>query len=354
MVWVSLVVLFAPAPSGSSSASQINVGLTFSPREAAYRDLPWRHAFDAALDAAPSLVRVGAYWSEIESTPGEYDFTTLDWLLDRATARQQRVLLTVGMKAPRWPEYYLPVWLSSRLELPDGAQVSDHSGIRTATLAFVSATVAHVRLRDVIAAWQVENEPLDPSGPHAWSIGKDFLAEEVALVRDLDHLQRRIVVTTFIETQPVVAWPPARAQMVARSRDALAIADVLGLDVYPSRTVHLLGTAFTVTWPAWLWSDVLTELRVLATAEGKDAWIVEAQAEPWLTGGRAPPPIWPGTELGPTSTLNVLSWLQAAGYRTVLLWGTEHWEARRAQHQDSSWWTAVTNVLTESAARSSA
>jgi hypothetical protein len=108
MVWVSLVVLFAPAPSGWSSASQINVGLTFSPREAAYRDLPWRHAFDAALDAAPSLVRVGAYWSEIESTPGEYDFTTLDWLLDRATARQQRVLLTVGMKAPRWPEYYLP------------------------------------------------------------------------------------------------------------------------------------------------------------------------------------------------------------------------------------------------------
>jgi len=352
MTWLIVVgfaMLFAPAPSTTPAVGQLDLGLTFSPREAAYRDLSWRYAFDAALDAAPSLVRLGAYWSEIEAARGHYDFTTLDWLLDRASERQQRVLLTVGMKAPRWPEYYLPAWLSSSLELPDGAQVSDNVDVRSATLAFVRATVAHVRTRDTIAAWQVENEPLDPSGPHAWRIGKDFLAEEVALVRELDTRQRPIVVTTFIETQPVVAWPPARAQMVARSSDALAVADVLGLDVYPSRTVHIGGAAFTVTWPAWLWSDILTELRELATAAGKDAWIVEAQAEPWLTAGRAPPPIWPGTEMAPASTLNVLSWLQAAGYRTVLLWGTEHWEERRAQHQDSSWWATVTNILTESA-----
>jgi hypothetical protein len=36
------------------------------------------------------------------------------------------------------------------------------------------------------------------------------------------------------------------------------------------------------------------------------------------------------------------------------LWGVEHWEARRAQHEDSSWWAAVTNLLTESPPRTSA
>jgi hypothetical protein len=286
--------------------------------------------------------------------PGQYDFTTVDWLLDRATARRQRVLFTVGMKAPRWPEYYLPAWLSSGLGLPDGAQVSDHPEIRSATLAFVRATVEHVGTRGVVAAWQVENEPLDPSGPHAWRIGKDFLAQEVVLVRELDQRLRPVVVTAFVETQPLVAWPPTRAQIIARSQEALAIADVLGLDVYPSRTLNVLGAEFAITWPSWLWSGILTELRVLATERGKDSWIVEAQAEPWVTAGRAPTPVWPGAELSPASTLTVLGRLQAAGYRTVLLWGVEHWEARRAQDQDGSWWAAVTNFLAQAAQAPSA
>ena len=98
-------------PAGPDNSVQL--GLTYSAREARYRNLPWQETFDAALDAAPSLVRLGAYWNEIEPAPGDYDFSNLDWLLDQAEARQQRVLLTVGMKAPRWPEYYLPRWLTS-------------------------------------------------------------------------------------------------------------------------------------------------------------------------------------------------------------------------------------------------
>ncbi len=348
LVWLGFGKLCVPRPAGSPSTADLDVGLTFSPGEAAYRNLPWQSAFDAALDVSPSLVRLGAYWSEIETAPGHYDFTTLDWLLDRATARGQPVLLTVGMKAPRWPEYYLPAWLSS-VEQSYGARVSDSAPIRSATLAFVRATLEHVRERSVVAAWQVENEPLDPSGPHAWRIGSDFLAQEVALVRSLDERRRPIVVTMFVETQPFAAWPPARAEIVARAIEVLVVADVLGLDVYPSRSVRVAGVDLTMTWPSWIWSGILTEVRALATTGGKDAWIVEAQAEPWLTAGRVPPPIWPGAELAPASTLGVVGQLQAAGYRTVLLWGAEHWEARRAQHEDSSWWAAVTNFFAQSA-----
>src|SRR5262245_9104449 len=113
MVWLGVAMLF-PRPAGSASANQLDVRLTFSPREVEYRNLPWKYAFDAALDASPSMVRLGANWSEIESKPGRYDFTTVDWLRERATARQQRVLLTVYESAalagvlPAWPAHEGP------------------------------------------------------------------------------------------------------------------------------------------------------------------------------------------------------------------------------------------------------
>lgn len=342
-----VAILLAPSTAVAPGADVdvLRIGLTFSPREATYRDLPWRQTFHAALDASPALLRVGAYWNEIESLPGAYDFSTLDWLLDQASVRRQQVLLTVGMKAPRWPEYYVPRWLASRLSVADEAQVSDEPRLRAATRALLAATVEHVRERSVVVAWQVENEPLDPAGPHRWRIGADFLAEEVALVRALDPHHRPIVVNTFVDTQPLAALPGARAGLWARSQQALGLADVLGLDVYPSRTLRLASVELTASWPAFLWSGVLADLHQAAAAHGKDAWIVEAQAEPWRSGGQVPPPAWPGASVGPSSVAPVLNQFAAAGFRTVLLWGIEHWEARRSQNQDASWWKAVSSLL---------
>ena len=321
----------------------VQVGVTFSPREATYRNLPWREAFNAALDAAPALVRVGVYWNEVEPTPGRYDFSTVDWLLDQASARGQRVLLTVGMKAPRWPEYYFPEWLANRIAIADRGVVSADAQVRAATRALLTASIEHLRDRPLIAAWQVENEPLDAAGPHAWRIDADFLAEEVALVRSLDAArQRPIVVNTFVDTQPGVLLPAARSAIWGRAQTALATADVLGLDVYPSRTMRVFGAELTVRWPAWIWSGLLAQLHELAAGQGKDAWIVEVQAEPWTSaGGRLPPPAWPGAVVAPSSVEPVVGRLEAAGYRTILLWGVEHWEAERSHDQDSSWWIAA-------------
>ena len=336
-----------PIRESSARGDAVRVGLTFSPREATYRNLPWRETFKAALDASPALMRVGVYWNEVEATAGVYDFSTVDWLLDQASLRHQRVLLTVGMKAPRWPEYYVPDWLARRLKVARGGVVSDDPQVRTATLALLTATVEHLRNRSLVAAWQVENEPLDAAGPHLWRIDADFLAEEIALVRSLDMARGRpIVVNTFVDTQPGVLLPAARSAIWSRAQHALATADVLGLDVYPSRTLHVFGAELTVRWPAWIWSGLLGQLHELASIQGKDAWIVEVQAEPWTsTGGRLPPPAWPGAVVAPSSVEGVVGRLEAVGYRTILLWGVEHWEAQRSHGQDSSWWTAASAVF---------
>lgn len=346
-----MVVLAVPRDSATARTAALNpraamrIGVTFSQHEAEYRALPWQQAYQNVLEASPALVRLAAYWTEIEPVPGTYDFATIDWLLDQAKDRHQQVVLTVGMKAPRWPEYYLPSWLRKDISVPDGGDISSDPRVRSETLEFLRRVVQHVGDQSVIAAWQVENEALDPSGPRRWSIGADFLAQEVGVVRELDPLDRPVIVNTFVETQPLSQLPRARSALLARARTALQVADVLGLDVYPGRTIDMFGHDVSVRWPAWVWSGALSDLRALATDEGKDAWIVEGQAEPWKVAGKAPPPIWPGAVVDPSSVKRTVSKFQSLGYTTVLLWGSEHWEDARINRQDG-WWNAMTQMFT--------
>ena len=346
VVLVSLVLLLTPTPAAPQNVAAMRIGVTFSQHEAVYRDLAWQQAFENVLEASPAVVRIAAYWNEIEPTPGVYNFATLDWLLAQASLRQQKVILSVGMKAPRWPEYYLPAWLKADLHLPDGAQVSRDPRVRAATLEFVGQVTRHVQARDVVQAWQVENEPLDEAGPNRWSIDAEFLADEVALVRSLDARGRPVVINTFVETQPLAQISSARGALMGRARTVLSMADVLGLDVYPGRTMRVFGHELSVRWPAWIWSDALSQLRTLAIEQSKDAWIVEGQAEPWTIKGKAPPAAWPGAVIEPSSVLSTLGRFQSLGYTTVLLWGAEHWEDARERHDDQ-WWNVMANLFAE-------
>jgi hypothetical protein len=128
-----------------------DVGFTFSQRQAAYLELPWAEAYRAALGLAPPLVRLGAYWDEVQPAEGRYDWSPLDALVDRAGVRGVPVVLTVGMKAPRYPEYFLRPWLEGRLGLAPGATVSDVEELRTRTLAFVERVVHRYRDRPAVA-----------------------------------------------------------------------------------------------------------------------------------------------------------------------------------------------------------
>src|SRR5438093_2781471 len=111
--------------SEGAAALPVRLGYTYSPRQADYLGMPRRDTLEAALTLDVSLVRLGAYWDELEPQPGRYDFDSLDWEMDQAAAHGQGVVLTVGMKAPRWPEYFLPAWLEARVPRTDGLVISD-------------------------------------------------------------------------------------------------------------------------------------------------------------------------------------------------------------------------------------
>jgi hypothetical protein len=333
LVLASVLLLPGLAPRGSESG-QSAVGFTYSQRQAEYLGLQWQDAFAASLALSPSVIRLGAYWDEIEREPGQYDFAVLDWLLARVPPGRT-VVLTVGMKAPRWPEYYLPAWLERDLDAGDGDLISDHARLRGRTLGFVAEVVRRYRGTEAIGYWQVENEPLDPAGPHGWRIGADFLHEEVALVRSLDS--RPVVVSTFVPADPLSQLPGPWGRLRERSRAILAEADVLGLDIYPARGVRSHGLDLIFTWPRWAWEPVVADLQRLARAKGKEAWIMEAQAEPWEPGRLVYTDRPRSRSAQPETAARTFAQLRAAGFPTVLLWGVEYWQMRQQRHDDRGW-----------------
>ncbi|MGE3267491.1 MAG: beta-galactosidase [Chloroflexota bacterium] len=348
--WASLagiLVLTLPLGGGAlqptveqpRQAHAIALGFTFSQRQAEYLTLPWTEVFDAALDLSPTVIRLGAYWDEIEPREGVYNWSTLDTQLDRAAERNLDVILTVGMKAPRWPEYFLPPWLARRLKIEDGATISDQQEIQQRTLAFVEQVVRRYRDHDAIAYWQIENEPLDPAGPHRWSIGQEFLAREIKLVRDLDS--HPIIVTMFVEINPLLLTPWHQREVRSRAATILTMADVLGLDLYPNRGYRSSSGDWYFSWPAWMWTPTVIELQQMARNLGRPIWIMEAQAEPWEPGQLVYTGAPVSRSVNPARASAAVGALRAAGFDTILLWGVEHWYMRRELHQDVGWWNQM-------------
>ena len=115
-------------------------------------------------------------------------------MVDRAVEADKEIVIVVGVKSPRWPEF----WAPARLHLADAPAWSrlDQFAprLRSEALDFITEVVLRYRDRPHLVAWQVENEPLDPAGRDMWSLSDELLAAEVDLVRKLDD---RPVALTF-------------------------------------------------------------------------------------------------------------------------------------------------------------
>src|SRR3989344_2509681 len=96
---------------GEYPARQVEWGVAFSTKQAQLLSLDWQTTYSAILDELkPKNLRLVAYWDELESQPGQFDFSKLDWQLVKANEHQANVILTIGRKLPRWPECHLPMW----------------------------------------------------------------------------------------------------------------------------------------------------------------------------------------------------------------------------------------------------
>jgi Beta-galactosidase len=329
------------APSGDPVGTTTRLGFSFSPRQCDYLGVDRQAAYAAALGLGPAVVRLGAYWSDVEPRAGRPDFGVLDRLVEQAEARGVRLVLTVGMKAPRWPEYYLPGWLAPRPAGP-GRRISDDPRVRAGALAFLELVVQRYRQLAGLEAWQVENEPLDPAGPRWWRIGADFLAEEVGAVRALDP-RRPILLTTFALSHPLAMLPLGRRRIRARVSALCRLADLVGIDVYTAVAAPFARWGLRLNWDRSRWERPLGEY--LRAAPAGKVWVTEAQAEPWEPGQVVHTRPGESRSVTPAGALRILRRLERLPFDTVLLWGVEHWYARRLHHGDDRWWTLLGGAL---------
>src|SRR5581483_399530 len=88
------------------------LGTTFIPDYAQTFGLDSQQTLNAILgDLQIKQVRLVSYWSEVEPTPGHYDFSTLDWEFAMANKYDAKISLAIGLRQPRWPECHPPDWI---------------------------------------------------------------------------------------------------------------------------------------------------------------------------------------------------------------------------------------------------
>lgn len=347
--------LFAPtAVRAHGVPMPVQVGISFSPRRAAYLGLDYRQAFTRLEAMHFRVIRLSAYWDEVDAS----GYDELDWLMKEAAHNHQPVVLTVGMKGLGWPEFYIPDSVSPAAGLSSGQDVATDPSIREAALAFVEQTVLRYRDNAALIAWQVENEPFNRAGPDRLWIDANFLRDEVASVRGLDGHHRPMIINAFSHFNLVFDQASERQGFDIRQwlgfdadsaeRDGLSVlkrGDILGEDVYTAIGFQFLGQNH-MSHADGDWPDRLAHVRDLARQQGKQAWITEAQAEPWEAD--------PTTYTNPRSTSpeairNIFANLKDAGYSTVLFWGSEYW-LWRADHGDARWVDTIKGILRQESA----
>ncbi len=309
----------------------VAAGTTFSPERALARGLDDLAAFRRLETMGFAVIRLTVDWDAVDAA----GFGRLDRLVAEAERSGQRLVLSVGMKAPGWPEFHVPPRLA-------WATPSDGQ-LQATALAHVRGTVERYRASRVILAWQVENEPLDTAGPRRWRVGRDYLLQEVAEVRRLDP--RPIVLTAFGPVRRTCdhvssldgcdAGALAGADATGSITELLGMLgpnDVLGLDVY---------TGVGVSRAADCWHERAARWRVLAAAAHRQVWVTELQAEPWEP---TPATLDLPLSTSPARMAADFATLRGLGYRQILLWGSEYW-LHRDQQGDGSWLRAVAGLV---------
>ena len=314
---IGLFVIFLLSRGIIYSQDELEYGVTFSAAQAESLGLDWQETYRAVLDdLGVKKLRLSAYWDEIESLPGEYNYRDLDYQVEEAGRAGADVILAVGARLPRWPECHYPGWAES---LGDTAREEK-------TLEYIATTINRYRTNGSISAWQVENEPFLSHFGVCPAPDKDFLDREIALVHSLDS--RPVVLT---DSGELSVWVPAAER-----------ADIFGTTMYRDTYSAKLKSYIHYPIEPGFFRFKTNIVRLFAHPE---KWLViELQAEPW-----GPVPFQELSKAERDKTMNlekfreILEFSRQAGFREFYLWGVEWWYWEwRVNGDDSLWREAKT------------
>ena len=282
-------------------------------------------------------VRISVEWSQVEPRPGEFDFRLIDALLAEADRSGASVLLGVGVKAQRHPEFYIPDWVMAKANLSGDHEIDHDPYLREQALAMVNAVVAHIASSPAIEAWTADNEPYVPSlRAQDWQLSREFVRLERNAIRANDP-QRRIIAINHAQ----------HFVFDRRWKDALADGEALAASFYPFRNYEILGHNYVVPIAELgpIAPNYAAQARA-AHAAGKPFWLTEMQAEPWVDEDiRLVGPGDPSPNLTVANFHKNIDYARRSGADRVYLWGAEWWLFERLHFGDSTWWDLASAAI---------
>jgi hypothetical protein len=332
------------------------LGISFRPPQVAALGLDARATLQALLAYPFQLIRLGAYWNQIEPEPGAFQPDELDRQIDAAERAGKQIMLCVGpLKAFGYPEFFVPAHHLPH-PFPEHVRIkpSAYPALLNASTAFMTRLVERYTQRQSIIAWQLEHEAVDPLGvEHSWRLDASFVEQELQALRKADP-SRPIMLNGFLPTSLLVRlsqWWRTRDQ-----GDSLAVAerlaDMIGIDYYPRHALFPLGSkTLYLDGSQSLWQQRRRkQVFAWARAHGQPLLIAEGQAEPWETVTIPPSLDKQGVysclpEQLITNYNTCLRWAeQEAPLYAYLFWGAEYWMLRK-QGADSSYLRAFARIL---------
>lgn len=301
-------------------------GVTFSDKYSRKLGLDWRANFNAIVDELrPKKMRLIAYWDDIERERGTFDFSNLDWQMNRAPEKGIGTIIVVGMKEPRWPECHVPAWAASLGTEDRESALHD----------FISRVVTRYRDDPALRMWQVENEPFLKFGL-CMTRPQEALQNEISLVKSLDP------------DHPVIMTDGGEFGLWNR---AIRAGDVFGTTmyrrIYPPSIGRYTGIIDYPLSPSFFrFRQKLA--RWLTGEHTKPFIVIELQAEPW---GAVEIPLLSYEEqtniFPPEYFRETIQYAKDTGFNEYYLWGAEWWYYTREKQGDARYWDVVKGLLQE-------
>lgn len=291
--------------------SQLEYGVTFSKKQAQNLNIDWQKVYLSMFDdLGVKKIRLSAYWDEIEPQEGNYSWQDFDWQINRASERPVEIILALGTRLPRWPECHFPEWSRGRQK----------AEVENKTLDYISRVVERYKNNQKIIAWQIENEPFLSHFGDCPKFDKNFLDQEIMLVRSLDA--RPIVIT---DSGELSFWLSAARR-----------ADIFGTSMY--RDTYSQFFKNYIHYPVAPRFFKFKKNLASLFAKPKDWLVIEMQAEPW---GKEPYQNLSQAERDRTMNIekfkSMVEFGRQTGFREFYLWGVEFWYWELSQGRPETW-----------------
>ncbi|HSX07097.1 MAG TPA: beta-galactosidase [Candidatus Saccharimonadia bacterium] len=298
------------------------LGVTFIADYATSLSLDAHKTYTAILDDLHvKHLRLVSYWSDVEPTEGNYDFSELDWEMQQAQIHGAKVSLAIGLRQPRWPECHPPTWVDTTKPVQTWQPRLEQ---------YITAVINRYKHNPALESYQLENEYYLSAFGECNNFSRTRLSSELALVRRLDSAHQVIM---------------SRSDNYAGFSLRQPLPDVVGISIYRHVWAGPLHHYLTYPFPSWYYAFLAGGEQILT---GKPSVIHELQTEPWPPNGqditKTSLPEQNKT-LDAKTLKSTVKFGKQTGIQNIDLWGAEYWYYRMVKLHDPSVWNAAKYIF---------